>query len=197
MSTADPLEAEALAAALAGRRIIVLPETTSTNDVVYEMATENSSGLIVFAERQSAGRGQHGRRWESAAGLGLWFSILLPRRVEAVDAGGITARAAAAIAATLEREFGLEARTKPPNDVYLGKRKVAGVLLELRASPGAPHLAILGVGVNVNQRAEDFPAELRETAGSIAMALERPISRQALAIALLRGLDVDLKSRAN
>lgn len=196
MSTADRLDAEALSAALGFRRVIVLRETTSTNDAVFEMAHANKEGLVIFAERQTAGRGQYGRRWESAAGLGLWFSLLLRPGIDAAAASELTTRAAGSIAATLQREFGLAFGVKLPNDVYVGARKVAGVLLERRAVAGASHVAILGVGLNVNQQPEDFPEELREAAGSIAMALERPISRQALAIALVHGLAVDLKNHA-
>ncbi|MFL6545407.1 MAG: biotin--[acetyl-CoA-carboxylase] ligase, partial [Candidatus Udaeobacter sp.] len=61
-----------------GRRIIVLEQTTSTNDAILQVPTANSdAGLVLFAEHQTAGRGQRGNRWEAAAGKGLWFSILL------------------------------------------------------------------------------------------------------------------------
>jgi BirA family biotin operon repressor/biotin-[acetyl-CoA-carboxylase] ligase len=74
MSPADTLDAERIAQALSGQRIgnrvVVFEEATSTNDVVFAIAAENDEGLVVFAERQTAGRGQHGRRWESARGKG-------------------------------------------------------------------------------------------------------------------------------
>ena len=78
---------------------------------------------------------------------------------------------------------------KSPNDIYVDGRKVAGVLVEMRAQKNAPHIGILGIGVNVNHTAEDFPAELRTTAGSLATAIGRPLDRHLLAVALLRNLD--------
>ncbi len=73
--------------------------------------------------------------------------------------------------------------------MYIGGRKVAGVLVEMRAQEKAAHLAIAGIGVNVNQSREDFPKELQNRAISLAMALGKQIDRQSFAIALLRKLD--------
>lgn len=86
------------------------------------------------------------------------------------------------------RSVSLGATVKPPNDIYVGAHKVAGVLLEMRAVPG-PHLGILGIGINVNQSLEDFPRELQAKAASIAMLTGAPIDRHALAVALLARLD--------
>ena len=72
-----------LGSAIIGREIIVLEQTGSTNDAILEIATPDSKeGLVLFAEHQTAGRGQRGNRWESAAGKGLWFSILLRPSIE-------------------------------------------------------------------------------------------------------------------
>jgi BirA family biotin operon repressor/biotin-[acetyl-CoA-carboxylase] ligase len=173
-----------------GREIVVLEETTSTNDEILQRTTnETKEGLVVFAERQSAGRGQRGQRWESAPGKGLWFSVLLRPKIDIGDSARITTWAAETIAATLEQELSLPARIKSPNDVYLEGRKVAGVLVEMRAQKNAPHIGILGIGVNVNHATEDFPAELRTTAGSLAMTTGRSLNRHLLAVALLRNLD--------
>ena len=174
---------------LIGHRIVIFEEVTSTNDVVFQMAERSGEGLAVFAERQTAGRGQHGRRWESAAQKGLWFSVLLRPNLSANESPHLTRMAADAIVRTLAQHFSLSARVQPPNDVYLEHRKIAGVLLERRAVAGAPHVGILGIGVNVNHATEDFPIELRERAGSVAIALDRDVDRTALAIALLRELD--------
>ncbi len=79
---------------------------------------------------------------------------------------------------------------KLPNDIYIENRKVAGVLVEMRAQPKAPHLVVLGVGVNVNQMPHDFSEELRDRATSLAIARRGPIDRSTFAIALLRNLDL-------
>lgn len=193
MSPPEPLDAAALMAALKGqligRRVVVLVETSSTNDAVFEMAPSNAEGLVVLAEHQTAGRGQHGRIWESSPGKGLWMSILLRPRIEVADSARITNFLASAIAVTIRREINLEATIKPPNDVYLEGRKVAGVLVEMRVETEGAYCAIAGLGINANQTPEDFPPEIRETAGSLAMMAGRAVDRPALAIAVLRELE--------
>ena len=176
--------------AVIGREIIVLEQTGSTNDAILQVANANSKeGLVVFAEHQTAGRGQRGNRWESAIGKGLWFSILLRPEIDLASSPRLTAWAAQAISDTIQYEFSVTPTIKLPNDVQIDGRKVAGVLVEMRAREKAPHLAIAGIGVNVNQSGEDFPKELQSRAISLAMALGRQIDRQNFAIALLRELD--------
>src|ERR1041385_4822276 len=173
-----------------GRRIIVLESTGSTNDFLHKMLTPGlPEGFVVFAEEQTAGRGQHGNRWVSTSHLGLWFSILLRPMLPLAESARLTNWAAEAIAATIRREFPLLPTIKPPNDVYVDGRKVAGVLVETKAGPGPEFAAIVGIGVNLNQQPEDFPVELRERAGSLAMALGRRVVRSDFAIALLLELE--------
>ena len=194
MNASDRLVAAELRASLGesiiGQRIIVLESTRSTNDFLLQMLTpELPEGFVVFAEHQTAGRGQRGNHWASASHLGLWFSILLRPRLPLAESARLTNWAAQAVVATIRKETGLEPRIKPPNDVYLGARKVAGVLVETKAGRGKEFAAIAGIGVNLNQAPDDFPAELQERAGSIAMALGRKIERGPFAVALLRELE--------
>jgi BirA family biotin operon repressor/biotin-[acetyl-CoA-carboxylase] ligase len=194
MSPPDRLVAAELSASLGesviGRRIIVLSSTRSTNDFLLQMLTpELPEGFVVFAESQTAGRGQRGHRWESAPHQGLWFSVLLRPRIPSVESARLTTWAAQAVANAIRRETGLEPSIKPPNDVYIGGRKVAGVLVETKAGQGRSFSAITGIGVNLNQAPDEFPDELRVRAGSLAMALGRKINRAEFAIALLRELE--------
>ena len=178
------------ACATIGRQIIVLEQTASTNDAILQVATANSNaGLVLFAEHQTAGRGQRGNRWESGAGKGLWFSILLQPGIQVNDSGRLTIWAMESICDVIRTEFALEPAIKLPNDVLLCGRKVAGVLVEMRAQQKAPHVAIVGIGINVNHSVEDFPPELQNRAISLAMALHRPVDRQQLAVAILRNLN--------
>src|SRR5437773_1620664 len=178
------------ACATIGRQIIVLEQTASTNDAILQVATANSNaGLVLFAEHQTAGRGQRGNRWESAAEKGLWFSILLRPGIQVNDSGRLTIWAMESICDVIRTQFALEPAIKLPNDVLLCGRKVAGVLVEMRAQKKAPHVAIVGIGINVNQSLQDFPSELQSGAISLAMALHRPVNRRELAIAVLRNLD--------
>ena len=150
---------------------------------------------MLFAEDQTAGRGQRGNRWESTAGKGLWFSILLRPKIDLNNSPQLTAWAAEGISEVIRNEFSLKSTIKLPNDVQIDGRKVAGVLVEMRAQEKAPHLAIAGIGINVNQSLEDFPKKLRGRAISLAMALDRQVDRQKLAIALLRNLDRSYRER--
>src|SRR5262249_44817608 len=130
-----------------GHQIVVLERTGSTNDAILQIANANlKEGLVVFAEHQTAGRGQRGNRWESKGGKGLWFSILLLPRIPLADSPRLTTWATEAISSVMESEFSLRSSMKPPNDVQIDGRKVAGVLVEMRAREKAAHLAIVGIG---------------------------------------------------
>lgn len=188
------LDAERLRAArgscIIGREIVILEETTSTNDSILHRATGGAvEGLVVFAERQTAGRGQRENIWESAAGKGLWFSILLRPKIDIADSPRLSRWAIDTVAKTIQREFGLGATIKSPNDVYIRGKKVAGVLIEMRAQKNAPHLAVVGIGVNVNHAAKDFSETLRSRAASLSMLLDRQLDRERFALALLGELD--------
>jgi BirA family biotin operon repressor/biotin-[acetyl-CoA-carboxylase] ligase len=186
----------ALGSAVIGREIIVLDQTGSTNDAILQIATPDSKeGLVLFAEHQTAGRGQRGNRWESAAGKGLWFSILLRPGIEINRSPLLTAWAAETISGAIENELSLKTTIKLPNDIQIDRRKVAGVLVEMRAHEKARHSAIAGIGINVNQTLEDFPKELRSRAISLAIALGRQVDRQTFAIVLLRSLDRSYRER--
>jgi BirA family biotin operon repressor/biotin-[acetyl-CoA-carboxylase] ligase len=192
---ADQLKAELSDAAVIGRDIIVLKETGSTNDAILQFSSTHLpqaalEGLVLFADHQTAGRGQRGNRWESTAEKGLWFSILLRPGVQLSDSGRLTVWAIETICDVIRAEFGLKPMIKLPNDIQLLRRKVAGVLVEMRAQKNAPHLAVVGVGINANQSREDFSVELRDRAISLAMVLGQDIDRQKFAVALLRNLDL-------
>ena len=174
------------------RKILVLEETSSTNDAAAQAGREGAAeGLIIFAERQTAGRGRLGRVWESAAHQGLWFSLLLRPAWSQAHWSRLTTWAAVGIARGLEAALpGCHAAIKWPNDLYLGGKKAVGILCESVAGPGG--YAVIGIGVNVNQTSDDFPPELRVKATSLREAAgpdAAPLERHAVAAALLKQLD--------
>ena len=194
MTSPNALSAEKLRAdvdpVVVGREIVVVDETTSTNDFVLERTSSATpEGLVVFAERQTAGRGQRNNSWESAAGKGLWFSFLLRPKIDIGDSTQLAEWAARTVAETISKEFALPATVKLPNDIIVAGKKIAGVLVEMRAQKNAPYIAIVGIGVNVNHQSEDFSEELRARAISLAMALDRQVNRHQFAVALLKNLD--------
>lgn len=170
--------------------MVRLAATDSTNDVALQCAAEGGAeGTLVVADEQRSGRGRHGRQWHSPAGRNLYCSVIL-RPTEArrqwPELSWVTA---AALAATL-RDLGVEGLgIKYPNDVYVGGRKVAGILLETRSGPGAPAAVVAGIGVNVNMDEADFPAELAGAATSLQVVLGRPVDREALLRGLCRSLE--------
>jgi BirA family biotin operon repressor/biotin-[acetyl-CoA-carboxylase] ligase len=185
---------DALTGCTIGREIFVLETTTSTNDSVLERTSPSTpEGLVVFAEHQTVGRGQRSNFWESAAGKGLWFSFLLRPKIDIGASPQLAEWAARTVADTISKEFALPATVKLPNDVIVAGKKIAGILVEMRAQRNAPHVAIIGIGVNVNHQPQDFPEELRSRAISLAMALDRAVDRRQFAIALLRNLDASYR----
>lgn len=173
-----------------GNEIVVVEEARSTNDLAWEAAERGAlAGFVVFAERQTAGRGQYGRSWESAPYQGLWLSVLLRPALTLQESPQLTSLLAGVVAETIIEETGSAATIKPPNDIYVAGRKVAGILVEGRNDDNGAYVAVAGIGINVKQTIDDFPEELRATAGSLAMTTGRRIDRAKLAIALLRNLE--------
>jgi BirA family biotin operon repressor/biotin-[acetyl-CoA-carboxylase] ligase len=176
-----------MGAAADGWRLICLCAVGSTNDVGRAAGERGiDERLAIFAERQTAGRGQRGRTWTAPAGRGLLGSTLwrpdgTPARVAtlAQAAGVATVEALAAV--------GVAARLKWPNDVLVDGAKVAGILLESAIEGERPRYVVVGIGVNVNQAAEELPPT-PYPASSLRLALGRPLDRAALAAALLTGL---------
>jgi BirA family biotin operon repressor/biotin-[acetyl-CoA-carboxylase] ligase len=165
----------------------VVAEITSTNDELLHRGEAGApEGTLLFAESQTAGRGQFQRPWSSVAGLGLWFSFLLRLPINDTTIPSLSAFAAVALVNTLH-ELGIsDCGIKAPNDVLIGGRKAAGILVETR--PGRNPFAVIGIGLNVNHAAENFPEELKDRATSLAMAVRAPFDRNAVASALITEL---------
>ena len=179
----------ALRSRLIGQSLEVYQEIASTNDRAMAAGRAGApEGLAVLADRQTAGRGRRGRAWASPSGRGLYTSILLRPRVDPTSVPLITLAAGLAVADGIREVSSLSPQLKWPNDVWLNGRKVAGILTELAmAGPSVSHV-VVGIGINVNQRREDFPEELRE-ATSVSLESGRSIVRAALAAVLYNGLD--------
>jgi BirA family transcriptional regulator, biotin operon repressor / biotin---[acetyl-CoA-carboxylase] ligase len=171
------------------REILVFEETDSTNDVAMQRGRQGAGGgLAVFAERQTAGRGRFGRRWESASHKGLWFSLLLRPSLPFVQWPRLTTWAAVALASAIEEMIRARAEIKWPNDIHLEGKKIAGILAEVGVDTAGQAFAVVGMGVNVNHEPADFPAELAGKAGSLRGFAGDLVDRPALAVALLRAL---------
>jgi BirA family biotin operon repressor/biotin-[acetyl-CoA-carboxylase] ligase len=197
VSSPDALHADDLFARLGktkviGRDIQVFEQTTSTNDVIEKLARDGvKEGVVVFAESQTKGRGRLGRKWMSPTHKGLWFSILLRPDLRPQEATQLTVASATALRRAIEFETGLKPEIKWPNDILIGGKKVAGILTELSAEVDRVKHIILGIGVDVNLDANEFPAELKKIATSLKIETGEAVSRAELAVAILRELDFD------
>jgi BirA family biotin operon repressor/biotin-[acetyl-CoA-carboxylase] ligase len=171
----------------------VVAEIPSTNDELLRRGEAGAdAGTLLFAESQTAGRGQFQRPWSSAPGLGLWFSLLLRLEINDATIPLLSAFSAVALVETLGPLGVVNYGIKAPNDVLVGGRKVAGILVETRT--GRNPFAVIGIGLNVNHAPEDFPAELGDRAASLAMVAGATFDRNAVASSLLAelGLAVNL-----
>lgn len=197
IATPDALHADDLIARLPkksiiGRDIQVFQETTSTNDVVEKLARDGvKEGVVVFAESQTKGRGRLGRKWVSPARKGLWFSVLLRPQMRPQEATQLTVAAATALARAAQAETSLAPDIKWPNDLLLKGRKLAGILTELSAEVDRVNHLIVGIGLDVNQAASDFPADVRKLATSLRLETGATVDRAALAAAILQEFDRD------
>jgi BirA family transcriptional regulator, biotin operon repressor / biotin---[acetyl-CoA-carboxylase] ligase len=176
-------------------RLEVFASLPSTNDRLRALAEDGAAPFTtVIAEEQTAGRGRHGRSWSSPTGMGLWISMLLrgpsleALRLSPILLGIASARAVEEVAPSLS--IGI----KWPNDLIGGREgvrvavgteeggKVAGILCESSAGGGV----VAGIGINVRQRPEDFPAALGEAPVSLEMLVGGAVDRARLAGALIR-----------
>lgn len=172
-----------------GQVLHAYEELASTNDRARELAEEGAAhGEVVIAERQTAGRGRRGRPWVSPARKNLYFSVVLRPDLPTARAPELTLVASLAVCDAL-RQAGVDAGIKWPNDVLAGGRKIAGILTELAAEPDRVHWVVVGVGVNVNATAEDFPEELRGEATSVLLERGEPAPRALFAVACLSALE--------
>jgi BirA family biotin operon repressor/biotin-[acetyl-CoA-carboxylase] ligase len=173
-----------------GKTIYCYDTTDSTNDVMWKMAEgRESEGIAVFAEEQNQGRGRQGAKWHCPKGNGLLFSVLLRPPQRFSDPTLVTQMSALSTAETLSELYDLNPRLKHPNDVLLDGMKVAGILTESRTM-SKMRVLVVGIGLNVNTPADEFPAELRETATSLAISLDREkLDRAIIAGLILEKMD--------
>ncbi|WP_320407200.1 biotin--[acetyl-CoA-carboxylase] ligase [Thermococcus eurythermalis] len=162
---------------IVGVKVIQLDEVGSTNEYAKTIAHEAPEGTVVIAKRQTAGRGRKGRSWASPEG-GIWMSVILkPPRVDP----RLAFVGALAVVDTLA-DFGISAGIKWPNDVWVGGRKVSGILAEGKAG----EYSILGIGLNVNN---PIPEELKDNATSMMELIGSKLPLEKVLKRLLLHLD--------
>ena len=178
-----PFDAELVRARVPDRHLVWLDSTESTMTVAARLAAEGCApGTVVVAEEQTAGQGRHGRRWHSEKGAGLYVSIVLGRGLPPDSLQSLTLALGLATREAILLATGVSCELKWPNDLLVGGRKCAGILVQRTAAA-----VIAGIGVNVNQTA--FPPELEGSASSLRLVTGEVHSREGLLVRLLESVD--------
>jgi BirA family transcriptional regulator, biotin operon repressor / biotin---[acetyl-CoA-carboxylase] ligase len=171
------------------------PVTDSTNSDALTAARAGAPhGSVYVADEQLAGRGRGGHAWHSAAGEGLYVSVLLRFELSADRLLLLPLAAGLAAADAIRAVSGLTVDMRWPNDLLIGPCKTGGILVEARNNSKEPPHAVVGIGINVHQRS--FPAGLATPATSLDLAAGRTVSRQPLLTALLRSLECEARALA-
>ena len=166
-------------------RVSWYEEVASTNDLAAVMAEHGAAeGCIVAANAQTAGRGRLGRSWASPSGAGLYVSVVLRPNADVTPL--VTIAAGVAIADGVQAASGLCPCVKWPNDVYIGPRKLAGILAEAGGSGGGVRHVILGFGINLRTAA--YPPDVAARATSIESELGRRCDRGLVLVECLAAL---------
>ncbi|MDD4321247.1 MAG: biotin--[acetyl-CoA-carboxylase] ligase [Acidaminococcaceae bacterium] len=151
-----------------GKPLIYYEVLDSTNLKAQELAEKGAQeGTIVQADRQSAGKGRLGRKWESPPGSGLWFTIILRPKIDPEYGAQATLLSAVVLVEVLEKITGIKATIKWPNDILVGRKKICGILSEMHFNEEAINYMIIGIGLNVNMDQKDFTETLEDIATSV------------------------------
>lgn len=171
------------------REVLLFDQVNSTNRVALEMASQGfPGGLAILAEAQEKGKGRLGREWFSPEGMNLYFSLLLRPYQPVRDFPLFSLATSVALVEAIQRITGLAVQIKWPNDIVLGDKKLAGILLESEVRGEQSPPLVIGIGVNVNIGLADFPPELQKTATSLQIGLGRPVDRTDLLIEIFNRL---------
>ncbi len=148
-------------------------------------------GSVFVAEEQTAGRGRAGHSWVSEPSSGIYLSLILRPQIAPADALLLSLIAGIAVFDAVVEMTGIRPDIRWPNDLLIGDKKFCGILTEMNAEVTRVRYAVVGIGINVNQRS--FPSELDAIASSLQLAAGHPWSRVALAAALLKSLDSEYR----
>lgn len=163
------------------------PTIESTNTLAMREAEQGQqTGTVYLADEQTGGRGRGAHAWHSAAGSGLYVSVLLRPALAPADILWVSLATGLAVQAAVREVTSLEADIRWPNDLLLSGRKLGGILTELNAEVTRVRHAVIGIGINVHQ--PSFPPELATLATSLKIETSRDWSRQDLLTALLHHL---------
>ena len=184
---------EGLATQIVGKKMFVFDTIDSTNACARILGdTGTSEGAVVVADYQTNGRGRLGRSWHAEPNESLLFSVLLRPPISIETSGLLTLYASVAIARAVENSTGESVECKWPNDLLLNGKKFCGILLENSFQRAEVSYAVIGAGINVNQRA--LPPELSHRGTSLAIETGKTFDRKRILHAVLQELDALYRS---
>jgi len=180
-----------------GRHVLYVAATESTNDLAAQAARDGAAhGSLFVTDQQTGGRGRRGRSWLCPPGRGLLFSVLLrPTQLPPAELGWLPLLAGYATASAIQKTTGIPASIKWPNDIVVpaettpGWRKLGGVLCESSLEAGDCGYVIMGIGLNVDQAATEFPDGLKAPPTSVWLETRNSCDRRTLLAAVLEQLD--------
>lgn len=178
-----------------GRKIDVFKTIDSTNNFAKSLAQLGAvHGTTVVSEVQTQGKGRMGRDFYSPMGMGVYMSVILRPKLSVEHSLLITSCAAVAVAEAVERIAEIDCKIKWVNDIYAGGKKLCGILTEasVDVEQGGLEYAIVGMGINVQN--VTFPKNLADTATSVRMETDKPVSRSVLAAEILNCLEERLET---
>lgn len=170
-------------------RLLVLETVDSTNDYLKRKASELAEGTVVIANEQTGGKGRLGRKFFSPPSMGIYMSMLLKPECAPLEAATLTANVAVAVCKAIEKASPFSPDIKWINDLILRGKKICGILCESSITDHKLDYVIVGIGLNVITRPEDFPPELLKTAGSLYSQTGEIIERGKLIMAIIEELD--------
>ena len=169
-----------------GKDIVCKETVSSTMDEAMQLGIEGSSeGTVICAENQQKGRGRLGRPWISPKGKGVYMSVVLRPKLSPMDVAKLTLLGAVAACEALRDVSGADVQIKWPNDLYIGGRKLCGILTELSAEVDRVNFVVIGMGINVNTPASSLPPE----GTSLKIEKQKPFSRVQIVQEILRALE--------
>ncbi len=172
-----------------GREIHAFDTLDSTNSFAKTIAADGApEGTLVIAEEQLTGRGRHGRRWHSAPGSNLTFSIVIRPAISPKFIGLLSLYAGLAVAEALDKFAPVKPTCKWPNDVLVDGKKICGILSEVTFTRGILDAAVVGIGLNVNQT--EFLPAIGKPPTSLACCAGRTFDRYIVLAEILLRLEM-------
>ncbi|MFC0559911.1 biotin--[acetyl-CoA-carboxylase] ligase [Halalkalibacter alkalisediminis] len=169
-----------------GMEITYFDATESTQIVAHKLAQEGAKeGHVVIANEQTSGKGRLGRKWHSRSGTSVSMSLILRPELPPQKTPQLTLLTAVAVVRALKKKLGVNSEIKWPNDILINGKKLVGILTEMQADPDMVQSVIIGIGLNVNQKEEDFDPEVRDIATSLALEKGEMVERANVISAIL------------